>query len=237
MTLTVAQIQSKILEKVDQKYKGGVSKQRLDKGFRELDLDGDGFLRFNEFAEALSVHFGNPISGDESQFLFQFWDTMAGQQEPQGAIEIDLAVQDLLSSVPQYGTGFNSGHDGIKSNKGAKGNMPSQAGGIFGGGSYEADANNMLSARSAPMDARSVPMQPEAPPSSRPRGNQSSIPGGIFGEAAPTQPPLSGNGQGSNRSNQSSIAGGIFGEGPAPAAQKVKKFNSNQSSIPGGIFG
>ena len=72
----------------------------------------------------------------------QFWDTMAGQQEAQGAVQVDLAINDLLSSQPEYTTGFRSGAEGFRA-KEAKGNLPSQAGGIFGGGSYQAEAEGL----------------------------------------------------------------------------------------------
>ena len=70
----------------------------------------------------------------------------------------------------------------------------------------------------------------------RPRGNQSSIAGGIFGGENEMAPPPSARESG-NKSNQSSIAGGIFGEGPAAVKTKPNGNRGNQSSIPGGIFG
>lgn len=163
---------------------------------------------------------------------------MAGQQEPQGAVQADLAINDLIFSVPTYSTGFRSGAEGFRV-KQAKGNLPSQQGGIFGGGSYEADAQGQL-------DSYRKSGQPEAQPalgggsaaqpSNRPRGNQSSVEGGIFAPMDAAPPPSS-RPDGGNKSNRSSVQGGIFGEGPPVAPQMEKKFNSNRSSIPGGIFG
>lgn len=165
----------------------------------------------------------------------QFWDTMAGQQEAQGAVQVDLAINDLLSSQPEYTTGFRSGAEGFRA-KEAKGNLPSQSGGIFGGGSYQAEAEGLPSNRpAAPMPPQSQAGGTAAQQSSRPKGNQSSVQGGIFAPMEPTDaPPPSSR---SNRSNKSSIEGGIFGSAGPVGPPQEKKFNSNRSSIEGGIFG
>merc|ERR1719473_340909 len=92
-----------------------------------------------EFFKALEI-IGSPLTPEEGTFLFHFWDTQAEQQDPIGFVPVPLIVQDLLTNVPEYSTGFNSGQEAIKTTKGARGNLPSQSGGIFGGGSYEADA-------------------------------------------------------------------------------------------------
>jgi len=190
-------------------------------------------ITFKEFNAALGELC---LAPDEASFLFQFWDTMAGQQEAQGAVDIQLVVTDLIGSVPTYSTGFNSGPEGFKSN-GNKSNRSSVQGGIFGGGSYAADAVGeapQLSNRAS--YAPSAPAM--APPTNKPRGNQSSIEGGIFGGmdgSAPLAPQPSNR---ANRSNQSSVDGGIFsaaGPNCAPATNRSNR--SNQSSIPGGIFG
>lgn len=235
MALTIAKIQEKILNKYEDKFRGSVNKPKLMRAFTDVDKDNDGFLSLTEFRGGLEA-LGGALSQQESDFLFAFWDTLAGQQEPQGAVEIGICVSDLLGSLPQYGTGFNSGAD--KPNyKGGQSNKPSMAGGIFGGGSYEADANN-----EQPTSHRHAMNYAAAPPqgtaqSSRPKGNQSSIEGGIFGDAAPSAPPPQPSNR-ANRSNQSSIQGGIFGEAPPQQAQQNRnRMNSNQSSIPGGIFG
>ena len=184
--VTIADIQKKILEKVEQKYKGGVSKERLARIFNEKDKDKDGFVSQVEFIAALQEGGGNPVSDMEAEFLFTFWDTLAGQKDPQGAVEVVMAVEDLMAAMPTYSTGFNSGDLGIKANKGAKGNLPSQAGGIFGGGSYEADAMNEKVGRpgGAPVNDVAMGVQempPRAEPNAgRPKGNQSSVVGGIF---------------------------------------------------------
>ena len=157
---SIASIQTKFLEKIEQKYKGGVSKERLIKIFGGKDTNEDGFITLVEFKRAISES-GNALSDPEAEFLFHFWDTMAQTQEPRGQVEVGLCVHDLISSQPQYGTGFRSGEDGLKANKGAKGNLPSQQGGIFGG--------------------QAPSMQQGRPPSSKRNSNQSSIPGGIFG--------------------------------------------------------
>jgi hypothetical protein len=231
---TIADIQGKFLAKMENKYKGAITKARLTKVFSEFDHDNDGFITLDEFKSALEFS-GNSLSETEGEFLFGFWDTMAGQQEAQGAVQISLAVSDLLSTQPAYGGPFKSGDDGFKINPTSKSNRPSQEGGIFGGGSYEADAaGDALSARRG---AAAPPPQASmaAAPSSRPKGNQPSVPGGIFAPAAENVPgPQSTR---SNKSNQSSIAGGIFGSAEPLQAPAPKKFNSNASSVPGGIFG
>ena len=232
--ITTKQVMEKIIEKIEQKYKGGVSKERLTRIFENKDANRDGFISLIQFKEALTEGGGNPISEKEAIFLFDFFDTLAHQKDPEDMVEIPVIVDQILQAQPQYGTGFNSGDELIKANKGGRGNLPSQAGGIFGGGSYEVDARNELPpmgppAKAQPLTGHGGP----AAPSSRPKGNQSSIAGGIFGDAAPAPPSTR-----SNRSNQSSIPGGIFGEQAAPAVQAPKHGrHSNASSIPGGIFG
>ena len=42
--ITIADIQAKIVSKFDEKYKGGMTKQRLERMFREADKDADGFI-------------------------------------------------------------------------------------------------------------------------------------------------------------------------------------------------
>ena len=160
---------------------------------------------------------------------------MAGQQEPQGAVQVDLAINDLLSSQPEYTTGFRSGAEGFRA-KQAKGNLPSQEGGIFGGGSYQAEAEGLPSHRPAqPMPPQSQAGGMVAQQSSRPKGNQPSVEGGIFAPMDPSAaPPPSSR---SNRSNKSSVEGGIFAQPALAGPPQEKKFNSNRSSIPGGIFG
>ena len=123
---TIKDIQQKILDKIEQKYKGGVSRERLARIFGDQDKDSDGFVTLPQFKEALSQGGGNPISEAEAEFLFHFYDTLAETQEPQGGVEVLMVAQDLAAAVPAYSTGFNSGAEGIKSNKGAKGNQPSQ---------------------------------------------------------------------------------------------------------------
>ena len=233
---TIRDIQQKIVVKYESK-KGNMTESKLLKTLRDYAKTEPNAITGNEFVKAV-VHDGlNAVTVEEAQFLFHFWDTMAEQQEPVGVVALGLCISDLLSTQPQYGTGFSSGPETLKTNKGAKGNLPSQSGGIFGGGSYAADA---MQEQGGALPQASSPGRAVArtEPSARPKGNQSSIPGGIFGEADPSQqPPPSSR---SNRSNQSSIQGGIFGEGPVarmPTQQGDRSNRSNQSSIPGGIFG
>ena len=229
--VSIKTIQDKLVAKLEEKFKNGVSVPKLGKMFKDHSVQQPGFLSLAEFQHALELN-GNALSANESAFLFDFWDTLAGQQDGQGFVEVSLVVQDIFNSVPEYSTGFKSGDDGFK-NKGAKGNMPSQEGGIFGGGAYSADAMGGYAVKKGVY----VPETGAAAEYNRPKySNQSSVEGGIFGEGA--CPPLvpASNGK-SNRSNQSSIAGGIFGEAPPIVIPTHQKKNSNQSSIPGGIFG
>lgn len=231
---TIADLQTKIVNRMEDKFKGGASKQRLTRILQDRDGNNDGFISLKEFNDAFDVA-GLSLRPDEMSFLFQFWDTMAGQQEPQGVVEIALAVSDLMSSKPTYGGVFNSGPEAFKVKGDGKNNKPSQAGGIFGGGAFAADAvGEINSYRGQNGPSMAMPSQPDAAP--RPRGNQSSIEGGIFGgEMQENAAPASNRGGGTNR-NQSSIQGGIFGDAMcAPAPTKGNR--SNQSSIPGGIFG
>lgn len=227
---TIADIQAKILAKMENKFKGGATSQRLKRMLSDMDADKDGFVSFKEFNSALGELC---LASDEAGFLFQFWDTMAGQREAQGAVDINLIITDLLGSVPTYSTGFNSGPEAVKGG-GNKSNRSSVQGGIFGGGSYAADAEGAPpSSYRAPAYA---PPPVAADPMQKPRGNQSSIQGGIFGSGEPLAPQPT-NRSNANRSNQSSLEGGIFGEAPCAPVSHRGSNRSNQSSIQGGIFG
>lgn len=68
--VTIADIQKKISEKFDEKYKGGMTKTRLKKMFEDADKDHDGFITFPEFLTALETTC-NALSNDEAAFLFQ----------------------------------------------------------------------------------------------------------------------------------------------------------------------
>lgn len=234
---SIADIQAKLVDKMAEKLpsRSAINPRSIGKVLSEFDTDNDGFLSLNEFRRSVE-RCGNALDGRETDFLFAFWDTCAGEREPCGRMEIRLAVQDLMGGLPDYQAAFNSGPDAGAKYSGNKSNAPSQTGGIFGGGSYEADARGlpMPSTRPAPGGMPvNAPYSEQAP--NRPRGNQSSISGGIFNPEPVDQAPSSN--RGGNRSNKSSIAGGIFGEQPQQALAPAKRFNSNASSIPGGIFG
>jgi len=226
----------KINEKMEQKFKvGGATKNRLTPIFAAVSTT-PGFVTFPEWKKAVEVGLGNALSDDECGGLFHFYLEQIDDPvlKEYGAVPIDLIIADLTGAQQQYGTLFNSGDEPVKANLKSRGNLPSQEGGIFGGGSYASDAN---SERGAPQSNAppppTPPMQPEAAVE-RPRGNMSSIAGGIFGDAAPPPP----NSSRSNRSNQSSIPGGIFGDSqPAATPSQRARPNSNASSIQGGIFG
>ena len=86
----------------------------------------------------------------------RFWDTAAGQQEPCGHVEVDLAVHDLLQSIPQFST-LMQGKDLANIAGQGKGNRPSQEGGIFGGGCYAAESEReAVSSRNRPMVSNPV---------------------------------------------------------------------------------
>jgi len=254
--LTIADVQAKYLTKLAQKTKGGLTERTVKKNLGEFVPETqtlpDGVTKmmdFPQFKRSLETA-GNALTEQEAMFLFSFWDTCAGQQEPCGWVPVPLAVDDLIQSShgvakeQQHGNVFKSGEDRFDKVSGGGGNLSNRSslgqGGIFGGGAYEADAGGKAAARAQPPPVSYPP--PGAVPGAekpRPRGNQSSISGGIFGGevALASQPPSAGS-PGGNKSNRSSIPGGIFAE-PAPivAPQRGNKFNSNASSIPGGIFG
>ena len=124
-------------------------------------------------------------------------------------VEVELAVADLLGSMPQFST-LLQGKDLANIAGQSKGNRPSQEGGIFGGGSYAAESErDALKARNRPgLSNPIVQPAPVAPTFTKPVNNASSIQGGIFGEqSAPVAPPS----RTGRNSNQSSIPGGIFG--------------------------
>jgi len=237
---TIKDLQAKYLTKLESKTKGGITKRTLSKNLGEFDGDNDGFVSFNEFWRSLE-RAGNALSSQEAEFLFSFWDTRAGQQDPCGYVPVALAVDDLLSSQEQYtSVMFKSGVDKMMDSPtkgGNQSNRSSQQGGIFGGGAYSADAAGGGYGAPPPSVSAPVAQFEMAAAQEKPRGNQSSIAGGIFGEADQSAPPSSRGG--GNKSNKSSIEGGIFGTAMEnmPMQPRANKPYSNASSIPGGIFG
>jgi len=230
MPTTIAEIQAKLIKAFENRIKGQLNEHSLKTKLPKGDFT------FEQFSQALTFA-GSPLTDQEAEFLYVFWDTQAGAQEQTGFVSADLAAKDLASSMDEFNNGGLPSGDvtGPDFSSGNQSNRSSQPDGIFGGGAYAADA-----------DVRSgIPAYVGAPPSykpatdngsSRPRGNQSSVPGGILAhdENAPAQPPSSRGG--GNKSNQSSLQGGIFGKADVPEKRR-NPTKSNQSSIEGGIFG
>ncbi len=261
--VTVADVQAKYLDKLAAKTKGALTERTVKKNLGEFVPDtqtlDDGVTKimdFPQFKRSLETA-GNALTEQEAMFLFSFWDTCAGQQEPCGWVPVQLAVDDLINSSnvvakeQHAGNVFKSGEDRLDRVSGG-GNMSNRSslgqGGIFGGGAYEADAGRKGYAAAAPAPPSHAPpttSQPAAPgfeaAVQRPRGNQSSIPGGIFGgeaELASQPPQTAASSPGGNKSNRSSVPGGIFAApDPILPHQRGNKPYSNASSIPGGIFG
>ena len=93
-------IQKKFLAKLEQKCVGNKSLTSvLRKAFRDVDLDNDGVISFPEWARVVEVA-GSVLTDRESEFLFYFWDSMAGQREPQGLISVAVATNDLRNRPP-----------------------------------------------------------------------------------------------------------------------------------------
>ena len=66
---TIADIQSKVLAKMENKFKGGASSMRLKRMLSDVDGDKDGHITFREFQAGLGELC---LAPDESAFLFQF---------------------------------------------------------------------------------------------------------------------------------------------------------------------
>ena len=241
---TIADLQDKYLAKLATKTKGQCTKRTIRKNLSEFlgeNPTDDTLMSYQHFWSSLE-RAGNALTVDEAQFLFHFWDTRAGQMDPQKFVPLGVAVDDLASVLEEgnqaFGGGvFKSGTDRLDhaSAGGNKSNRSSEQGGIFGGGAFEADASRdgYHPAARAPPPVASY--SDELAP--KPRGNQSSIPGGIFGDQEGSMAPPSSRGDG-NKSNRSSVEGGIFAtEGPPTMQPRQNKPYSNASSIPGGIFG
>lgn len=236
---TIDAIERKLLDKIESKCGGGMTVTRLlKKTMTAFDYDNDGNLRLVEFLKVAETA-GSAISEEEARLLFYFWDTRGGQIEACDQVPIKLAVDSMLSNTPEYGVLVAGSAPAPVVNRG-KGNLPSQEGGIFGGGVYQQDATmdiaNQKTNRQAFRPVQ-LPALEDLQGQQRPKGNQSSVEGGIFGMEDSTRqgPPA----QKSNRSNQPSIPGGIFGEAhavPDPCPPKSGR-NRNGSSIEGGIFG
>ena len=93
-------IQKKFLAKLEQKCVGNKSLTSvLRKAFRDVDLDNNGVISFPEWARVVEVA-GSVLTDQESEFLFYFWDSMAGQREPQGLISVAVATNDLRNRTP-----------------------------------------------------------------------------------------------------------------------------------------
>lgn len=201
------------------------------------DYDNDGNLRLVEFLKVAETA-GSAISEEEARLLFYFWDTRGGQIEACDQVPIKLAIESMLSNTPEYGVLVGGSAPAPVMNRG-QGNRPSQEGGIFGGGVYQQDATKEIASQKMNRQAFrpvQLPALEDLQGQQRPRGNESSIEGGIFGNEGPSsQGPPS---QKTNRNNQSSIPGGIFGEAYAvPDPRPKSGRNHNGSSIEGGIFG
>ena len=127
---------------------------------------------------------------------------------------------------------------------GNKGNRPSAPGGIFGGGVYESDQQRAeVDQQRAQADrAMALRQHEQVQPVNRPKNNESSLAGGIFGGPMADDTPRQGV-EKKNYSNRSSLDGGIFGSDENAMRANIAltsargKRNANASSIPGGIFG
>lgn len=233
---SVGSIQSKFLACLEKKLPAGkaMSPTLLKKSLNHFDVDQDGWLSCSQFMQCAD----GKLEADEAEYLFMFWDTRGGQQEPSGMVEIDFAMSNLIESLPQYDTLLKGGDPDKVAVRGQN-NRPSQVGGIFGGGCYAAESERENTRNRPPMPPPAKPYEaaPFEPPPlefKRPVQNASSIDGGIFGQgAAESVPPPSR----SNRSNQSSVPGGIFGYEQSQPVARARGRDSNASSIPGGIFG
>lgn len=106
-------------------------------------------------------------------------------------------------------------------------NQPSQAGGVFGGGAYEADApkQRVAPVQRLPVEQLHVAGQASAPAS---KAN-------LFDEMA--SPPLAPLASARVNPNASSVQGGIFGAAAPTPTKGVPRSNPNASSVQGGIFG
>lgn len=235
MGMSLQQLQAKFLAKAEEKCTGAMSLPRLlRKLFQSVDLDDDGFVTVREWAMVVEKA-GNVLTSDEACALFEYWDSAAYQREPTGQCAIADALASLSSSE-----GGESGIFGVPAGppssgdpQGNRGNRSSLAGGIFGGGVYESDAQRVAA---VPRDNYVAPSE-YAHPADMPRGNQPSIEGGIFGgegQQEEQQPHAQ-----KKSSNTSSVPGGIFAtdENSMQGYQPPKKRNANASSVPGGIFG
>jgi len=242
MTLSLNDLQTKFINKVSEKCAGGMTLPRLlRKQFMQVDLDNDGCVNIREWAQIVEGT-NNAISPAEASALFEFWDSAGYTREPSGLVSSSDAISSLLTAELSSAAVFDqrAAPPPSRGNEaGNRGNRSSMEGGIFGGGVYESDARR---ASRPGMPAAQVEVQYQVPPDvlaaaqQRPRGNQSSVEGGIFGDAPMEASPRADM---KKNSNQSSVPGGIFGGENAPPARAPvqQKRNSNQSSIPGGIFG
>ena len=215
-------IQKKFLAKLEQKCVGNKSLTSvLRKAFRDVDLDNDGVISFPEWARVVEVA-GSVLTDQESEFLFYFWDSMAGQREPQGLISVAVATNDLMGNEKPDADFFGLSHQpGAATGKAAA--APTAGSGDrlgFGGGAYDERpaAEDMTPREYVP------PPEPFRPPPST----------DIFGAGPPAPERRESR---TNRSNASSVPGGIFGEDDTSAPKGKKMYDANRSSVPGGIFG
>lgn len=236
----ITHLASKYVDKYATKIKSGsVTRKDIKKNMKQFSNDLDD-LPYDQFQKSLEQA-GNVFSDKEMEFLFYFMATKGYQEDQMEVADINFIIEVLYSGVQQYSSTLFSSGPPPPVPKQTHGNLSSQEGGIFGGGSYEADAR--ASARdmyARPSSGLSTESHSErggnhAQLPIRPRGNQSSIAGGIFGGAAEVAD--SQQDRRVSKSNESSISGGIFGRDGPPSAVGRPRVDSNKSSIPGGIFG
>jgi len=225
MAMSLSAVQQKFVAKCESKCQGGTTVARqLRKMFQQVDLDNDGLVNIREWAAVVEATNG-AISQDEACALFEFWDTAGYARDPNGAVSVSEAIASLMSSEVQSEAVFDDRgrgapppsrggeSDGAPREQqwnGNKGNRPSAPGGIFGGGVYESDQQRAeVDQQRAQADrAMALRQHEQVQPVNRPKNNESSLAGGIFGGPMADDTPRQGV-EKKNYSNRSSLDGGV----------------------------
>ena len=216
------------MSRLESMYSRNTWRHALTLAWRKFDMDDDKICSALEMLKLLTTTAS--IYPSEAEQMYKTWDP-----EMNGFVTLQTVLDDLSELDPTYEVSLVNAPPSaadVPSTIKSKSNRPSQPGGIFGGGAWSDEYDELATRARVP--AREADLDPRGyMPQGGNFSNKSSIEGGIFGfdtSDAPKPPPAK------KSSNTSSIPGGIFAMSDAPPPPPRFKKNSNTSSVPGGIF-
>ena len=226
-------LKKKWMNRLEALYRRNTWRHALTLAWRKVDIHGDKICNRDQIIKLLTTTAA--LYPQDAMRVYETWDP-----DMIGTVALATVLADLDSLDPTYeGSLVNPppSKEDLPPAVKSKSNMPSQPGGIFGGGAWEEEADQMKLSTSKFVPAHaSQSLAEQRQESFGAKGgncsNISSIAGGIFGPADEMLPPP----RAKKTSNTSSVPGGIFAvDNSPPPPARVKK-TSNTSSVPGGIF-